>query len=263
MRVSRTTAPEGDREFYASVCRSPAEVQGIVGWIGTSRWSHARIVDLGVGDGSVLRALARTSEDLVAVGVDHSAHLVARCRPDIHGVLADLREGIPLATGCADAVLCLSVVHLVSDVRSLFAEIARVLDRCGRLFLLTCNEHDLRRRFMNRFAPTLLPTDLRRYPSMVQLRSDAAACGLAIVGIQPVSLGCCDVDLEFLRQIRARPWSSFDRLPEDERRDALARLGRFIEAAEAQGKWPRVDLTRTGLKFALRPPLSAARYGRN
>ena len=89
---------------------------------------HARAVEIGAGPGT-LRAYAR------------------RERPDLRWVATDLEPApwndvaadagrLPLADGCAGAVLGLDVLHHLPDPAAFFREAARVLTPGGRLALV-------------------------------------------------------------------------------------------------------------------------------
>lgn len=93
-----------------------------------------RVLDAGCGTGQHLRALAAAGCHVT--GVDFSAGMLAVAHtraPGIGLARADLQNGLPFRAGAFDAVLCALVGEHLADLDACFAELARVLDRGGRL----------------------------------------------------------------------------------------------------------------------------------
>ncbi|MFG2334238.1 class I SAM-dependent methyltransferase [Streptomyces sp. NPDC048604] len=101
----------------------------------------ALIVDVGCGDGTAAAVAGPILAGHRIVGVDWSQDALRRARPRmaqvVRGALDD--GGLPLADGCADAVLFSEVVeHLVDPDRAL-DELRRILRPGGHLMLSTPN----------------------------------------------------------------------------------------------------------------------------
>ncbi|MFJ7276978.1 methyltransferase domain-containing protein [Kitasatospora sp. NPDC098663] len=100
------------------------------------------LVDLGCGAGPTLAAMSRRHPRARLVGLDRSAAALstARTRLTRHGrgvqlVQADLRRSLPLAGGCADAVVSYNVLECLTDPAELVREAVRLLRAEGTLVL--------------------------------------------------------------------------------------------------------------------------------
>ncbi|MFJ8074136.1 class I SAM-dependent methyltransferase [Streptomyces sp. NPDC096176] len=98
------------------------------------------IVDVGCGDGTAARAAAPVLAGHDLVGVDWSQDALRRARPRMgHVVRGELDCGLPLADGCADAVLFSEVIEHLVDPDHALDELRRVLRPGGHLMLSTPN----------------------------------------------------------------------------------------------------------------------------
>jgi SAM-dependent methyltransferase len=100
--------------------------------------ASALVVDVGAGTGALLGAIRSAAPSVRAVTLDASARMlrIARTRRGASAVLADALA-LPLADGCASAVILAYVLfHLPDPVRAL-AETARVLGPGGRAGAVT------------------------------------------------------------------------------------------------------------------------------
>ncbi len=90
------------------------------------------LVDVACGTGIVTARLRRP--DRTVLGVDRSAGMIAKAsvRLPEHVVIGDA-TALPLATGRADAVLMVWLLHLVPNPEDIIAEAARVLGPAGRI----------------------------------------------------------------------------------------------------------------------------------
>lgn len=86
------------------------------------------LLDVACGTGLLLRALARRRDDRVTIGLDRSLRMLeaaARALPGARLLRADA-AALPVADRSADAVACVTALHLLEDPAA-FAEWARVL----------------------------------------------------------------------------------------------------------------------------------------
>ncbi len=115
-----------------------------------TRWGHAvldrlpltgdeRVLDAGCGTGRVTEALLERLPTGQAIALDGSAAMIdgardrlARFGDRVTYLVADLGAPIPLAEP-VDAILSTATFHWVSDHDALFANLAAVLQRGGRL----------------------------------------------------------------------------------------------------------------------------------
>jgi ubiquinone/menaquinone biosynthesis C-methylase UbiE len=98
-----------------------------------------RVVDIGCGPGSAVRAAARRGAS--AVGVD-PAPVMLRLASAVTGDRSNITwsqgsaEDLPLATGWASVAWSLKTVHHWKDVTAGLAELRRVLASSGRLLVM-------------------------------------------------------------------------------------------------------------------------------
>jgi len=96
-------------------------------WLG----GCSRVVDLGGGEGQLLRALGGRG-----VVVDQSLAQLARASARGQRVICGTVDAVPVASGWADGVLVSLVLEHVVELAEALAEVARVLAADGRLLLL-------------------------------------------------------------------------------------------------------------------------------
>jgi alkylated DNA repair protein alkB family protein 8 len=93
------------------------------------------VLDVGCGNGKYMR----TRADVAVVGCDRSAPLAAIAAGRGHNALVADALALPFRTGCADAVLCVAVLHHLSSAHRRLAALAEALrvaaPRGGTLFL--------------------------------------------------------------------------------------------------------------------------------
>jgi predicted TPR repeat methyltransferase len=100
--------------------------------------SHQRLLDLGIGSG--LSAALFTKAGLEVHGMDFSPAMLEICRAK--GIAVTLKQQdlqrVPWQYPAVhfDHVVCCGVLHFVSDLDSIFSEVARIL-RVGGMFAFT------------------------------------------------------------------------------------------------------------------------------
>jgi len=92
----------------------------------------ARVVDLGAGTGALTRLLVERADDVVAVEPDDRMRAVLATEVPGARALPGTGESMPLADGCADAVIASTSWHWM-DPDPTLAEVARVLVPGGSL----------------------------------------------------------------------------------------------------------------------------------
>ena len=109
--------------------------------------ARATVVEIGIGTGGLLPALAATAGRVI--GVDHSPAMLdeARRRLALAGIAGiDLRLGemthLPLSDRSADCAVLNMVLHHAADPPSVLAEIRRILTQSGTLVLADLARHE-------------------------------------------------------------------------------------------------------------------------
>ncbi len=108
---------------------------------------NARALDIGIGSGSLLDALA--GRGCLAFGADFSISIIRMVRERLSGrlsgpadrlVLADV-ESLPMKDGAFDLVTCLGVFEYLSGDDGAFREIYRILRPGGHVVLAVASYH--------------------------------------------------------------------------------------------------------------------------
>jgi demethylmenaquinone methyltransferase/2-methoxy-6-polyprenyl-1,4-benzoquinol methylase len=94
---------------------------------------RARVADLACGTGDLCTELGRAGYR--AIGFDFSLGMLSRATTQAPMVCADVLR-LPLGDGAVEGVTCGFALRNVVDLEALFAEIARVVRRGGRIALL-------------------------------------------------------------------------------------------------------------------------------
>ncbi|MFJ9978458.1 class I SAM-dependent methyltransferase [Streptomyces cyaneofuscatus] len=99
------------------------------------------IVDVGCGDGTAAATAAPILTGHRLIGVDWSQDALRRARPRMGSVVRGELEhgGLPLADGCADAVLFSEILEHLVDPDQALDELRRILKPGGHLMLSTPN----------------------------------------------------------------------------------------------------------------------------
>ncbi|MYS08440.1 methyltransferase domain-containing protein [Streptomyces sp. SID6041] len=124
----------------------------------------------------------------IVTAVEPSAAMRAR-RPDGHVTAVNaVAEELPFADGTFDAAMTLFSVHQWSDVTAGLREVRRVTS--GPVVVLTCDPALVRDFWLHAYAPAVLDTEARRYPSVDRIA--AALGGTVTVEAVPIPLDCTD-----------------------------------------------------------------------
>lgn len=101
------------------------------------------VVDLASGEGYGSAWLAQVARNVTGVDIDEAAVRHARARyaasPNLRFTQGDI-ENLPLADGCADAVVCFEAIEHVPNPRRVVEETVRVLRPGGLFFVSTPNK---------------------------------------------------------------------------------------------------------------------------
>ncbi|MEV6677266.1 class I SAM-dependent methyltransferase [Streptomyces erythrochromogenes] len=140
------------------------------------------VLNVGAGAGSY-ESSART-----VTAVEPSESMRAQRPARLAGAIDAVAEDLPFADGEFDASMTLFSVHQWSDVRAGLREMRRVTR--GPVVILTCDPALVRDFWLHRYAPEVLDTEARRYPTVEELAS--ALGGTGVVQTVPIPLHCTD-----------------------------------------------------------------------
>ena len=97
-------------------------------------------------------------------------------------------ENLPFDDDAFDAAMTTFSVHQWSDLRGGLREMRRVTR--GSVVILTCDPDLVRAFWLQEYAPEVLDTEARRYPSTAELADGLG--GVVTIGKVPVPLDCTD-----------------------------------------------------------------------
>ena len=140
------------------------------------------VLNVGAGAGSY----EPTDRDVTAIEPSAS---MRKQRPTVLSRAIDaVAESLPFPDNSFDAAMTTFSVHQWGDLTAGLAEIRRVTR--GPVVILTCDPHLLDRFWLAKYAPGVISTERRRYPTMSQLVEGLG--GTATVDLVPISLDCTD-----------------------------------------------------------------------
>ncbi|MCF3136927.1 class I SAM-dependent methyltransferase [Streptomyces olivochromogenes] len=148
--MTTTATPHGElRDFYedpavpvaSGAARSIRQARLLAAALGPAGAGARTVLDIGCGDGTAAATAAPFLAGHRLVGVDWSQDALrrahARLPSAVRGELSG--GGLPLRTGCADAVLFSEVIEHLVDPDAALDELRRVLRPGGHLMLSTPN----------------------------------------------------------------------------------------------------------------------------
>lgn len=164
---------------YARYRRPDARIAARIGQaLGAAR----TVLNVGAGAGSYEPAGRQVTP------VEPSASMRAQRPAGLAAAVDASAEDLPFADGFFDAAMTTFSVHQWSDLRAGLREVRRVTR--GPVVILTCDPGRLRRFWLSEYAPEVIDTEARRYPSIEAL-SDGLG-GPVAAAVVPVPLDCTD-----------------------------------------------------------------------
>jgi SAM-dependent methyltransferase len=140
------------------------------------------VLNVGAGAGSYEPA------DRQVTPIEPSASMRSQRPPGLAPAVDATAEDLPFADGAFDAAMTTFSVHQWTDLRAGLREVRRVTR--GPVVILTGDPARLRGFWLNQYAPEVLDTEARRYPSVETLAE--ALGGPVTTAVVPVPLDCTD-----------------------------------------------------------------------
>lgn len=141
-----------------------------------------RVLNVGAGAGSYEPA------DREVTPVEPSASMRAQRPAHLADAVDAVAESLPFADAAFDAAMTTFSVHQWRDLEAGLGELRRVAR--GPVVIMTCDPDRLDRSWLNEYAPEVITTEARRYPSLERL---AAGLGGQVEVIRlPIPLDCTD-----------------------------------------------------------------------
>ena len=193
-----------------------------------------RVLDVGCGTGRVAAALAERGSRVW--GVEPSPEMAAQARSRGVHVKVARAEQLPFKEGWFERAVLWLVAHLV-ERPAVFAELARVLSRDGRVAIASFDPEHFSRYYLNHLFPSLERIDRERFPEPQQFVAELEAAGFSARLLSLSQQGRIERE-EALRRIRGRFISTLRLLDEAEFAAGLARAERELpERIEYELHW--------------------------
>jgi len=144
--------------------------------------SARRVLNVGAGAGSY------EPRDRDVTAVEPSAAMRAQRPPHLSVAIDAVAERLPFADDQFDASMATFTIHQWTDLERGLAEMRRVTR--GPVIILTCDPHLVQRFWLNDYAPEVLATEARRYPSLSRIRD--ALGGTVREDNVPIPCDCTD-----------------------------------------------------------------------
>ncbi|MFJ9406820.1 class I SAM-dependent methyltransferase [Streptomyces sp. NPDC101393] len=140
------------------------------------------VLNVGAGSGSYESAAAAVT------AVEPSQSMRSQRAANLPGAVNAVAERLPFGDGRFDGAMTLFSVHQWSDLEAGLREMRRVTQ--GPVVVLTCDPESVRDFWLYEYAPEVLDTEARRYPSIEKM----AAClgGVTSVQAVPIPWDCTD-----------------------------------------------------------------------
>ena len=147
--------------------------------------STRTVLNVGAGAGSY----EPTHPDITVTAVEPSAAMRLK-RPSHLPAAVDATAGqLPFADGTFDAAMATFTIHQWPDLAAGLQEVRRVTR--GPIALLTCEPDAVPRFWLNDYAPEMVSTEARRYPSVAAIAA-ALPKDEVTVSALPIPFDCID-----------------------------------------------------------------------
>jgi SAM-dependent methyltransferase len=150
--------------------------------IGQALGTARTVLNVGAGAGSYEPA------DRAVTPVEPSASMRAQRPAGLAAAIDATAENLPFPDGAFDAAMTTFSVHQWGDLSAGLRELRRVTR--GPVVILTGDPGRLRAFWLNEYAPEVIDTEARRYPSVEALADGLG--GTVTTSVVPVPLDCTD-----------------------------------------------------------------------
>jgi len=186
----------------------------------TDHSGYVKLIDVGCGDGYVLKAIIKNFPDFDLIGIDISETRLRRAKeslkslPNVEFIRADAQK-MPFRSGSFNIAVCTEVIEHVPNDVCLLQEIYRILDKEGFLILTTPNLYTFETIFqkfvLKKEVKISIPDHLREY-SWRELESKLRKARFNILSFSSIGFYIPYKTLFFRSRLLTRMLFSFQRL---------------------------------------------------
>lgn len=188
------------------------------------------VLDFGCGTGNYANLLQKATNAKV-FGLEPSDGMrekAAAKNPNVILVKGN-HENIPFEDSFFDFIYMTDVIHHVSDVDQMFREFFRVLKKKGSICIVTQSHEQIEKRFYVKYFPTTAIADKKRYPDISVIIEKAIKAGFTHAHTNIKGSGSQKVNPDFVELVRAKGYSMFHLIPDEEYCTGLAELEKDVQ----------------------------------
>lgn len=124
------------------------------------------IVDLGCGDGRIMKELADLNHSVT--GIDSSREGIKQVKKNgLTAIEADLERTLPIEDNSFDVALLLDTLEHLYDQSTILSEANRILKHDGKLIISFPNHFDIRNRFATLFGKGIIHWAHKKYENAI------------------------------------------------------------------------------------------------
>ncbi len=190
---------------------------------------ETKVLDFGCGTGNYADSLQKTTHAQV-FGVEPSDGMREKAATKNSSVFfaKGNHEHIPFEDNFFDFVYMTDVIHHIPDLGVMFREIFRVLKKEGHLCIVTESHEQIDKRFFVKYFPTTAVADKLRYPDIPTIIDVALKAGFSHIRTGVTEGGINKVQPDFVDLVRAKGYSMFHLIPEEEYHKGLTELEKDV-----------------------------------
>ncbi|MGH4123835.1 MAG: class I SAM-dependent methyltransferase [Clostridium sp.] len=167
------------------------ELEVVLELLSESEFSkETTILDIGCGTGNYTNIIEKITNAKV-YGMDASEGMLKKAKEkncNITFLLGDACS-IPSKENYFSLIYMTDVIHHISDIDKMFADIFRILKNNGKVCIVTQSHRQIDLRYMSEFFPATAIVDKLRYPDIDQIVSSASKNNLKFIKEKTIGEG--------------------------------------------------------------------------
>lgn len=176
------------------------------------------ILDFGCGTGNYLNEIQKKFS-CNCFGVDPSREMrnIAIKKNQYICVKEGNHKNLPYGSDFFDFIFMVDVIHHIPDLNQMFDELSRILKNNKMVCIVTESYSQIENRFYNKYFPSLIENEKKRYPDIDFIISCASKSLLKLDELQEVNNPkLTTVSESFIKLVEEKGFSMFGQLSEDE-----------------------------------------------
>ncbi|MBU3128656.1 class I SAM-dependent methyltransferase [Clostridium tagluense] len=167
------------------------ELEVVLELLSESEFSkETTILDIGCGTGNYTNIIESITNAKV-YGMDASEGMLEKAKEKNSNITFLLGDAcsIPSDENYFSLIYMTDVIHHISDIDKMFADISRILKSSGKVCIVTQSHRQIDLRYMSEFFPATAIVDKLRYPDIDQIVSSASKNDLKFIREKTIGEG--------------------------------------------------------------------------